>query len=57
MVGQKLTQAASYLILAGIMDPLTEIQYYWRQFKDMKGSFDLDSLDKTGLGTYLEVCS
>ena len=57
MVGQKLMQAAGYLILAGIMDPLTGIQYYWRQFKDMKGSFDLDSLDKTGLETYLEVCS
>jgi hypothetical protein len=56
MVGQKLMQAASYIILAG-MYPLIGIQYYWRQFRDMQGSFDLDSLDKTGLETYLEVCS
>jgi len=57
VVGQKLIQAASDIFLAGIKDPLTGIQYYWRQFKDMKGSFDLDSLDKAGLETYLEVCS
>jgi uncharacterized protein (DUF2252 family) len=57
VVGQKLMQAASDIFLAGIKDPLTGIQYYWRQFKDMKSSFDLDTLDKTGLETYLEVCS
>jgi Uncharacterized protein conserved in bacteria (DUF2252) len=56
-VGQNLMQAASDIFLAGIKDPLTETQYYWRQFKDMKGSFDLSSLDKVGLETYLEVCS
>ena len=57
VVGQKLMQAASDIFLAGIKDPLTGIKYYWRQFKDMKGSFDLDSLDKAGLETYLKVCS
>jgi len=57
MVGQKLIQAASDIFLAGIQDQMTGIQYYWRQFKDMKGSFDLDSLDKAGLETYLRVCS
>lgn len=57
VVGQKLMQAASDIFLAGIKDPLTETQYYWLQFKDMKGSFDLSSLDKVGLETYLEVCS
>jgi len=50
-------QAASDIFLSGIMDLMTGIQYYWRQFKDMKGSFDLDALDKTGLKTYLEDCS
>ncbi len=57
VVGQKLMQAASDIFLAGIQDRRTGIQYYWRQFKDMKGSFDLDSLDKAGLETYLKVCS
>ena len=50
-------QAASDIFLAGIKDPFTEIQYHWRQFKDMKGSFDLNSLDKAELETYLKVCS
>jgi uncharacterized protein (DUF2252 family) len=57
VVGQKLMQAASDIFLAGIQDRMTGIQYYWRQFKDMKGSFDLDSLEKAGLETYLKVCS
>ena len=57
VVGQKLMQTASDLFLAGIQDLMTGIQYYWRQFKDMKGSFDLDSLDKAGLETYLQVYS
>jgi uncharacterized protein (DUF2252 family) len=49
VIGQKLMQAASDIFLGGIKDPLTGISYYWRQFKDMKGSFDLDALDKAGL--------
>jgi uncharacterized protein (DUF2252 family) len=57
VVGQKLMQAASDIFLAGMKDQITGIQYYWRQFKDMKGSFDLESLDKAGLETYLKVCS
>ena len=57
VVGQKLMQAASDIFLAGIKDHITGIEYYWRQFKDMKGSFDSDSLDKTGLETYLKFCS
>jgi hypothetical protein len=57
VVGQKLMQVASDIFLAGIKDSFTGIQYHWRQFKDMKGSFDLNSLDKVGLETYLKVCS
>jgi uncharacterized protein (DUF2252 family) len=57
VIGQKLMQAASDIFLGWTGDPLTGIQYYWRQFKDMKGSFRLDSLDKAGLETYLKVCS
>ncbi len=50
-------QAASDIFLAGIKDPFTGIQYHCRQFKDIKGSFDLNSLDKAGLEAYLKVCS
>lgn len=57
VVGQKLMQAASDIFLAGISDSGTGVQYYLRQFKDMKGSFDLNSLDKAGLETYIKVCS
>jgi len=57
VVGQKLMQAASDIFLGWIEDPRTRIQYYWRQLKDMKSSFDLNSLEETGLETYLKVCS
>jgi len=35
----------------------TGTHYYWRQLKDMKGSFDVTKLDAKGLETYLRVCS
>jgi uncharacterized protein (DUF2252 family) len=57
VTGQKLMQAASDIFLGWIEDPLSGIQYYWRQLKDMKGSFDLKALDEAGLETYLKVCS
>ncbi|HIH94637.1 TPA: DUF2252 family protein [Methanosarcina acetivorans] len=57
VVGQKLMQAASDIFLGWIEDPKTGIQYYWRQLKDMKSSFDLNSLQEPGLETYLKVCS
>lgn len=57
VIGQKLMQAASDVFLGGFVDSLTGIHYYLRQFKDMKGSFDFNSLDKAGLETYLQVCS
>ncbi len=57
VIGQKLMQAASDIFLGWIEDPRTGIQYYWRQLKDMKSSFDLNSLEEPGLETYLKVCS
>lgn len=57
VIGQKLMQAASDIFLGWIEDPGTGIQYYWRQLKDMKSSFDLNSLEEPGLETYLKVCS
>ena len=33
------------------------IQFYWRQFKDMKGSFDMTQFDAKGVAAYLGVCA
>jgi len=45
VLGQKLIQAASDVFLGWHESPLTKTVYYWRQLKDMKGSFDLASLE------------
>lgn len=55
--GQKLIQGASDIFLGWHESPITGTAYYWRQLKDMKGSFDLVSMDETSLETYLKVCS
>ncbi len=57
VVGQRLIQAASDIFLGWAHGGVTGTQYYWRQLKDMKGSFDVSKLDAKGLGTYLGVCS
>ena len=55
VIGQRLMQAASDIFL-GWNEGLTGTQYYWRQLKDMKGSFDVTSLNAKGLGAYLGIC-
>jgi uncharacterized protein (DUF2252 family) len=55
VIGQRLMQAASDIFL-GWNQSLSGTQYYWRQLKDMKGSFDVASLKAKGLGAYLGVC-
>jgi uncharacterized protein (DUF2252 family) len=57
VVGQRLMQAASDIFLGWHQSTLTGTQYYWRQLKDKKGSFDMQKLDERGMGTYLAVCS
>jgi uncharacterized protein (DUF2252 family) len=56
VVGQHLMQASSDIFL-GWMQASTGTQYYWRQFKDMKGSFDVTTFDADGLTAYLAVCA
>lgn len=56
VIGQRLMQASSDIFL-GWNQTLTGTQYYWRQLKDMKGSFDVTRLNAKGLETYLGVCS
>ena len=55
--GQRIMQAASDIFLGWAHGVVEERQFYWRQLKDMKGSFDVSALDESGLGTYLGVCS
>ncbi len=57
VVGQRLMQAASDIFLGWHESPLSGVQYYWRQLKDMKGSINVATLDEAGLETYLKVCS
>ena len=55
--GQRIMQAASDIFLGWTHAHQSGRHFYWRQLKDMKGSFDITTLDKSGLGTYLGVCS
>ena len=57
VIGQRLMQAASDIFLGWHQSTMTGNQYYWRQLKDKKGSFDMQKLDASGMGTYLGVCS
>jgi len=57
VIGQRAMQAASDIFLGWNSATTSGRQYYWRQLKDMKGSFDVSKLDKSGLGTYLGVCA
>lgn len=55
VIGQRLMQASSDIFL-GWDQASTGTQYYWRQLKDMKGSFDVTTFDADGLGAYLASC-
>ena len=57
VVGQRLMQATPDIFLGWAHGGVTGSQYYWRQLKDMKGSFDVSKLDAKGLKTYLRVCA
>ena len=57
VVGQRLIQASSDIFLGWVRGALTGHHYYWRQLKDMKGSFDVSELDAKGLKAYLAICS
>ena len=56
VVGQRAMQAASDIFLGWQKSPLTGKAYYWRQLKDQKGSFDMQTLDMDGVAAYLAVC-
>ena len=54
VVGQRLMQAASDIFLG--WTSYREHDYYVRQYRDMKGSVNLDALTLSGLASYAQVC-
>jgi uncharacterized protein (DUF2252 family) len=54
VVGQRLMQAASDMFLGWTSDRGHD--YYVRQYRDMKGSVDLDRMTANGLASYAQVC-
>jgi uncharacterized protein (DUF2252 family) len=54
VLGQRLMQAASDIFLG--WNEMSGNEFYWRQLKDQKGSFDVQKLDKRGMASYLGVC-
>jgi hypothetical protein len=50
-------QAASDMFLGWHSSQVTEVDYYWRQLKDMKGSADVEAMDEASFKTYVSVCS
>ncbi|MFC2055134.1 DUF2252 domain-containing protein [Chloroflexota bacterium] len=57
VTGQRLMQASSDIFLGWHHSEVTDIEYYWRQLKDMKGSADVSSMDETALKTYVSMCA
>ena len=57
VTGQRLMQASSDIFLGWHHSELKDIDFYWRQLKDMKGSADVSSMDETALKTYVSVCA
>lgn len=56
VTGQHLMQAASDIFLGWHHSEGIGLDFYWRQLKDMKASFDYTKLDAKGLETYLSIC-
>ena len=56
VVGQRRMQAVGDSFLGWFTSPGSGRNYYVRQFKDMKGSFDIDTADEGGLRRYAETC-
>lgn len=57
VTAQRLMQASSDMFLGWNTDHLTQTDYYWRQLKDMKGSFDVTTMDESSFKAYVAICS
>jgi uncharacterized protein (DUF2252 family) len=54
VAGQRLMQATSDVFLGWSSNEQSD--FYWRQLRDMKGSFDVDSMDPRTLVEYAALC-
>lgn len=57
VIGQRLISAASDSFLGWHKNIAKTRQFYWRQLKDMKGSFDVTDMDRSAFETYTHVCA
>ncbi|WP_446221437.1 DUF2252 domain-containing protein [Nocardia sp. IBHARD005] len=55
VAGQRLMQAASDIFLGWATGP-KGVDYYWRQFRDMKGSADIENMTHRQLSNYGGLC-
>jgi uncharacterized protein (DUF2252 family) len=56
VVGQHLMQATSDSFLGWTSGAKDKKDYYWRQFKDMKGSVDVDTASLVSMRRYAGLC-
>ena len=54
--GQRLMQAASDIMLGWTKGLDQDRHFYWRQLRDMKGSFEVESSIPSGLVDYAQIC-
>ena len=54
--GQRLMQASSDIFLGWDTNKDADHHYYWRQFHDMKGSADVESMNADQMGRYAAIC-
>ncbi len=57
VTGQRLIQATSDIFLGWHTSLFADIDFYWRQLKDMKGSAEVTEMDYDSFRTYLGVCA
>jgi uncharacterized protein (DUF2252 family) len=57
VMAQRLMQSTTDIFLGWNTGLLSLADFYWRQLKDMKGSFDLATMDESALGQYVSLCA
>lgn len=57
VTGQQLMQTTNDIFLGWHNSEISGHDYYWRQLKDMKGSIDVEKMDKSGAKTYVQICA
>jgi uncharacterized protein (DUF2252 family) len=55
--GQRLMQAASDIFLGWARNPVSGIDFYFRQLRDMKGGIEIETLDEKRFVGYVRLCA